>query len=193
MEILKGRFAFKDPVLAEMAETAHEIGAEMVLGLLPNPTGAGYFDTVSYGNQHMQFPIDPAVSAANGVPMGTVMEIENYTGPGTSNPPTTALVQPSSTTADNKLLGVLTGGQQTGVSLTVAVGKLATICVFGLVQVLCDATTTAGQNLIQSAATAGAAKTTGSAVTAGQGLGVALQAVTISSGTSLVWALIKPF
>lgn len=193
MHLLKARYRFNDPVIAEMAQIAHELGAESVIGVLPNPTGAGYYDSVSYGNQHMQFKIDSTVSAPTGVPMGTVMEIESYSGPGTGNPPTVALVQPSSTTADNKLLGVLTGGQETGVNTTVAPGNLATVCVFGLCQVLCDATTTAGQNLIQSAATAGAAKTTGSAVTAGQGLGVCLQAVTISSGTALVWALVKPF
>lgn len=182
---------FHDPELERMAEMATLLGSEMTIGVLPNPTGAGYYDAASYGNQHVQIPLDSTISG--NTPVGTLMEIENYAGPGTGARPTTPLVQPSSTTADNKLLGVLVGGQQTtgGTSTAIAPGALGTICVLGVAQILCDATTTAGQLLIQSAATAGAAKCDASAPAVGQSIGVCLQTVTISSGTALVWALIK--
>jgi hypothetical protein len=160
---------------------------------LTNPAGAGYFDAVTEGGLSLDFQIDSAVSGAS--PIGTVVELENYAGPGTSNPPTVPLVKPSSTTADSRVLGVITGGQSPNSNSggSVPAGKVANVRVLGLAQVLCDATTTAGQPLIQSAATAGCAKTTGSAVTAGQGIGICLQSVTISSGTALVWALIQKF
>lgn len=160
---------------------------------LTNPAGAGYFDAVVEGGLSLDFEIDSAVSGNS--PIGTLVEIENYAGPGTSNPPTVPLIKPSSTTADSKCVGVITGGQSPNSNSGGAVppGKIANVKVLGVAQVLCDATTTAGQPLIQSTTTAGCAKTTGSAVTPGQGVGICLQAVTISSGTALVWALICKF
>jgi hypothetical protein len=161
---------------------------------LTNPKGAGYFNAAIEGGLNLDFEIDSAVSGSS--PIGTVVEIENFAGPGTSNPPTVPLVKPSSTTADSKVVGVIVGGQSANSNSGtggVPPGDIANVRVIGIAQVLCDATTTAGQPLIQSAATAGCAKTTGSAVTAGQGIGICLQAVTISSGTALVWALIFKF
>ena len=165
----------------------------MPTGQLTNAQGAGYFNAVVNGNVTLDVEIDSAVSGSS--PIGTLVELEAYAGPGTSNPPTVPLVKPSSTTADFKPLGVIVGGQSANSNSGTAVppGKLANVCVLGIAQVLCDATTTAGQAMIQSAATAGCAKTTGSAVAPGQGIGVCLQAVTISSGTALVWALICKF
>ena len=163
----------------------------MTIGVLPNPLGAGYFDGApSIGNYHQTVKVD-TISAA--LPIGTVVELEAYAGPGTSNPPTVPVVQASSTTADSLVLGVITQGTVTSAVRTVAPGSAAVVCVLGICQVLCDATTTVGYPLIQSAATAGAAKctTSGAAPTAGQGLGVCLQAVTISSGTALVWAYVR--
>jgi hypothetical protein len=164
----------------------------MTITMLPNPTGAGYYNDVSYGAIRLQAVILSTVTGPT--PVGTLMEVVTpYTGPGTSNPPTLINVQPSSTSADYKLVGVLVGGAtgETANSATsVASGKVCTILIAGFAQILCDATTTAGNPLIQSAATAGAAKTA-STVTAGQGIGTALQAVTISTGTALVWSLIK--
>ena len=160
---------------------------------LTNPAGAGYYDAVVDGGLTLDFEIDSTVSGSS--PIGTVVELENYAGAGTSNPPTVPLVKPSSTTADSRTLGVIVGGQSPNSNSggSVPPGKVCSVKVLGLAQVLCDATTTAGQPLIQPAATAGCAKTSGSAVTAGQGIGICLQTVTISSGTALVWALIQKF
>ena len=160
---------------------------------LTNPKGAGYFNAAIEGGYTLDFEIDSAVSGNS--PVGTLVEIESYAGPGTSNPPTVPLVKPSSTTADSLCVGVITGGQSPNSNSggSIPPGKIANVKVVGVAQVLCDATTTAGQPLIQSAATAGCAKTTGSAVTNGQGIGICLQSVTISSGTALVWAYICKF
>ena len=160
---------------------------------LTNPAGAGYFDAVTEGGLKLDFVIDPATSGSS--PIGTVVELEAYAGPGTTNPPAVPYVKPSSTTADSLCVGVIVGGQSPNSNSggSVPPGKIANVQVLGLAQVLCDATTTAGQPLIQSAATAGCAKTSGSAVTNGQGIGICLQSVTIASGTKLVWALIGKF
>jgi len=178
-----------DLELAYWAHVAEEVNAEMVLGVLDNPTGAGYFNVPSYGNYHQQFTILSTVSGNS--PLGTLMEIVTpYTGPGTSAISVNVNVQPSSTTADYKLVGPLVGqntGRVANAATSVAPGALATVLRSGQSQILCDATTTAGSPLIQSAATAGAAKTNATPV-AGQTIGIALQAVTISSGTALVWA-----
>lgn len=163
----------------------------MSIGVLTNPLGAGYYDGApSIGNYQQSVKIDPNSAA---LPIGTVVELEAYAGPGTTNPPTVPVVQASSITADSLVLGVLAGGTVTSAAKTVAPATAGSVCVLGLIQVLCDATTTAGFPLIQSAVTAGAAKctTAGAAPAAGQGLGVALQAVTITTGTALVWAYIR--
>lgn len=159
----------------------------MTLGVLPNPLGAGYFDGApSIGNLHQSVKVDP-LSAA--LPIGTLVELEAYAGPGNNNPPTVPVVQASATTADNLLIGVITQGTVTSAARTVAPGSAAVICTMGICQVLCDATTAVGDALIQSAATAGAAKSGTHVI--GQTVGVALQAVTISSGTALVWAYVR--
>lgn len=184
-----------DQEIEYWAHVAEEIEAEMTIGVLPNPVGAGYFDYVTYsasiGNYHQTLPILSTVSGST--PLGTLMEIvQPYTGPGTGGSATMPTVQPSSTTADFLLLGPLAGGStnlSANASTSVPAGKLCSILRLGVGQILCDATTTAGNPLIQSAATAGAAKTNASAV-ASKTIGTALQAVTISSGTALVWASI---
>ena len=161
---------------------------------LTNPAGAGYFDAAVIGSLMLEVEIASTVSGNS--PVGTVVEVSSpFTGPGTTNPPAVPTVIPSSTTADFKCLGVIIGGQSPNSNSggSVPPGKIASVQVLGIAQVLCDATTVAGQALIQSAATAGCAKTTASAVAPGQGIGVCLQAVTIASGTALVWALIHKF
>jgi hypothetical protein len=177
-----------DSEIEEMAHVAGLLRSEMTIGVLPNPTGAGYYNAVSYGNYHSEFEILSTVSG--NTPVGTLMEVVTpYTGPGTSNPPTLVNIQPSSTTADNKLLGPVVGGSTgrlANAATSIPPGSTATILRLGIAQILCDATTTAGSLLIQSAATAGAAKTASGVL--GQTIGTALQAVTISSGTALVWA-----
>ena len=162
----------------------------MTIGVLPNPTGAGFYDGgPSVGNQHVSIEVDVATS----LPLGTLVEIEAYAGPGTGNPPTLPKVQASSLTPDALLVGVITGGKSVGLTTAIGPGAIAVVAVEGICQVLCDANnTTAGYPLIQSTTTAGTAKCTsaGAAPTAGLGIGVCLQTVTISSGTALVWAYI---
>jgi hypothetical protein len=162
----------------------------MTIGVLPNPTGAGFYDGgPSVGNQHISVEVDTATS----LPLGTLVEIEPYAGPGTGNPPTLPKVQASGTSNDNYVVGVLTGGKSVGLTTAIGPGAVGVVAVEGICQVLCDANnTTAGYPLIQSTTTAGTAKCTsaGAAPTAGLGIGVCLQSVTISSGTALVWAYI---
>lgn len=181
---------FFDSELEMYAHIAEEIRAEMTIGVLDNPLGAGYFNFANYGQVRQQFTMN---TAATGGPfaLGTLVEfLTPYTGPGTTATPAVVNVTPSSITADTKLAGVLDNplgtGEVANAAATVAAGKLCTVLRAGPGQILCDATTTAGGTLIQSAATAGAAKT-GTAVV-NQNIGTALQAVTISSGTALVWA-----
>lgn len=163
----------------------------MTIGVLPNPTGAGFYDGApSVGNQHVSIEV---VTGSAALPKGTLVEIEPYAGPGTGNPPTVPTVQASSTTPDALTIGVITGGQTSGLTTSIAAGSIAVVTVEGICQVLCDANnTTAGYPLIPSTTTAGSAKCTsaGAAPTAGLGIGVCLQTVTISSGTALVWAYI---
>jgi hypothetical protein len=181
-----------DSEIEYWADQAAQIKAEMTIGVLPNPTGAGYFDVGNYGNYHSQYEILSTVTGPT--PVGTLMEfVSPYTGPGTGATPTLVNVQPSSTTADFLLAGIVVGGStnlSANASTSVVSGKVATILWKGIAQILCDATTTAALPLIQSAATAGAAKTNASPV-ASKTIGTALQAVTISSGTALVWAMIE--
>lgn len=157
---------------------------------LPNPTGAGYFNLPTYGGDELSFEI---VAGSGSLVKGTLVEIVTpYTGPGTAPRAAVPFVQASATTADNKLVGVIVGGESAndGNGTAFPAGAVVKVRTIGVAQVLCDATTTAGSTLIQSTATAGCAKT-GTAVTA-QTVGIALQAVTISSGTALVWSLLKP-
>lgn len=178
-----------------VAKHGDMLDAMMTIGVLPNPTGAGYFDYTTYaasiGNYRQSLPILSTVSGPT--PLGTLMEIVTpYTGPGTGALATMPTVQPSSTTADFLLLGPVDGGSTNLVAnaaTSVVSGTVCTILRMGVGQILCDATTTAGLPLIQSAATAGAAKTNATPV-ASKTIGTALQAVTISSGTALVWASI---
>jgi hypothetical protein len=80
---------------------------------------------------------------------------------------------------------------QAGPNLTCMVGTK------GICQVLCDNTTTVGHTLIVSATathTGQASDSGGTAFTLGSTIGVALQAVTVSTGPKLVWAKIDvPF
>lgn len=158
----------------------------MTIGVLPNPVGAGYFDgSPSIGNYHQSVKVDPNSAA---LPIGTVVELQGFAGPGTTNPPVVPTVQASSETADYLVLGVIQyGSNGIGTTTSIPGGSIAVICTAGICQVLCDATTTVGASLIQSASHTGTAAP-GSATTAP--LGVALQAVTINSGTALVWAYI---
>lgn len=134
--------------------------------------------------------VDPTLTA--NLPMGTLVELESYTasitGDGVYVPPAVPVVQPSATTADFLLLGVVLGGSSRG-SAAIP-GGIAQVCVDGICQVLCDNTTTVGHPLVQSTSIAGAAHDNSTTAVLGKTIGTALQAVTISSGTALVWSYI---
>jgi hypothetical protein len=152
-----------------------------------NPLGANN-QQPTYDNRFTVFELDPGVE--DPVPVGTLMQIENYTWPTSPGDGqfTPAYVEPSAAASPGyRLVGVCIGGSSPGSAAQP--GGACMVLTEGLTQILCDASTTAGDPLEQSAATAGAAKTE-STVTAGTGIGVALEAVTISSGTALVPAYI---
>lgn len=155
-----------------------------------NPTGAGYFNLPVIGGLIIDIEIDSSVSGNS--PIGTLVELKGYSGPGTGARATPPTVIPSSTTGDKLCLGVIVGGETVndGNGTTIAPGSVAQVLISGVAQVLCDATTVVGTSLIQSAATAGCAKDGTGTLVVGTVIGTALQAVTISSGTALVWALI---
>ncbi len=159
---------------------------------LTNPKGAGYFDIFQNGALTLDFEINPDVEG--NTPIGTLVELTTpYTGPGTGATPDVPLITPSADTADFLLVGAVVGGTTTnnGNGTSIAPGEVANVCIAGVCQILCDATTVAGDPLIQSAATAGAAKTAAAAVLA-KTIGVALESVTIDEGTALVWCYIRP-
>jgi len=161
---------------------------------------AGQNQPANTGMMIFEYGLDPALTAK--VPLGTLMELEAYapspaiTGDGSYNYP---IIQPSSETADLLLVGVVVGGPSLGHSPYLPAGAtgspggpvMAMVCVEGICQVLSSNTTTVGHALIQSTTVAGAAEDSGgTTATAGKTIGTVLQAVTISSGTALVWAYI---
>jgi hypothetical protein len=162
----------------------------MPTGTATNPTGAGYFNEINLGGLTLDVQIDTGVSGNS--PIGMLVELAAYAGPGTGARQTPPTVIPSSTTADKLCLGVIVGGETVhdGNGLTIPPGGVAQVMTFGICQVLCDATTVEGTSLIQSAATAGCAKDGSGTLLVGGVIGTCLQAKTISSGTALVWALI---
>jgi hypothetical protein len=162
--------------------------------LLPNPTGAGYFNLPSIGGLELEVQVDS--SQATALPLGSLVEIVNYTGPGTGARSTPPTIKASSTTADFKLLGIVTAGgnsEDANGVVSVAAGQVAKVAVIGsVVQALFDANnTTAGHLAVQSTTTAGTC-TDSATATAGKTVGVILQAVTIATGTALVWILVRP-
>lgn len=157
---------------------------------LANPLGAGFFNFIETGAQLQTYEIDPDVSGD--LPLGTVMEIEDYSGPGLLNPPLAPLIQPSSTSQDDNVIGVLVGGLDYASNTIAKVPPrgVAQVLTSGICQVLCDASTTAGQPMVASPITPGCAEST--ATPTKRTIGLCLQSVEISSGTALVWAYIGP-
>jgi hypothetical protein len=135
-------------------------------------------ETPGTGSFQMQMEYDPAQSG--NLNNGNVVAIEaNNVGP-------PFLIKKVTTTPDFLMWGVVvdapTGGYTPGSSCS--------ILVHGVVQVLFDANnTTQGHLAIQSSTTAGTC-TDSATATVGKTLGTILQAVTISSGTALVWVAV---
>jgi hypothetical protein len=114
------------------------------------------------------------------LPVGTLVEIViPFTG---QSEFTGIQVKRSATTADNLLLGVVTGGPSPGASI--AVGGIGMVTVDGFTQVLMDGATTAGHFIKQSTATAGDG-TDSSTATLGQTIGEVLQTI---ASAGLAWA-----
>lgn len=214
---------FADPELLEMARIAEELGATMhplgnsynALGLnnqqpeyqcLWAPMGVSQASTTTA-------IVNPPLLAAAWVP-GILLSliaagVGSNPGPGGDDDGSTnytvAQVDIAATSATTFLAGVLLGfgapgsflnaapntfaPSQTGPNLTAMVGTK------GICQVFCDNTTTVGDTLIPSTTHAGFAHDSGgTSSTFGSTIGVALQAVTISTQAKLVWAKIDiPF
>jgi hypothetical protein len=158
---------------------------------------AGQNQQPTYAGVVCEWAIDPALTAA--ILVGMLVEFEATTivpaGDGAYTP---VYVQPSSTTADALIAGVMIGSPSVGTasaipnSIAGGASQVAMVLSYGVTQVLCDNTTTVGHTLIASTGTAGIAHDAGASTgTAARTIGTALQAVTISSGTALVWAKIN--
>lgn len=139
----------------------------------------------------------PATLATNlttpGNGVGVVVEMQSWNGvtSGASGSPTHPTVKLSATTADQLIVGVSQGTTADLAPVTVT-GQALRVRRFGIGLVIVDNTTTIGHTLLQSTGTAGAATDSGgTTATAGRTIGVALQALTVSSGLGLILALIK--
>lgn len=124
---------------------------------------------------------------------GVVLEMQSWNGltSGASGSPTHPTVALSATTADGLIIGVGKGSPITGNPVT-ATGQVVQVQRFGLGKIIVDNTTVVGHALVQSTSTAGAAHDSGGvAGTTNETIGVALQALTVSSGLGIIYALIK--
>jgi len=156
--------------------------------LITNPLGAGYFDLVQNGGSIMDIKID--LTVVGNSPIGTLVEIMPYAGPGAGAKTTAPTVIPAAIVSDNMVLGVIIGGQTVnkGSGTTIAPGSVAQVLIAGIAQVLVDQTTTVGSPLVQSTVVAGTARNGVGAL--GKVIGVSLQAVTFVATPLLCWSLI---
>jgi hypothetical protein len=125
--------------------------------------------------------------------VGLVVEIQSWNGltSGASGSPTHPTVALSATTADGSIVGVISGAQVAGSGVSVP-GQVVQVRRFGITPVIVDNTVTAGHALVQSTGTAGAAHDSGGVGgTQGETIGIALEAVTVSSGLGLTLMLVK--
>jgi hypothetical protein len=139
----------------------------------------------------------PATLGANitkpAVGEGILLELQSWNGltSGAASAPTHPTVTLSSTTADGGIIGVGIGGQVQGMPVTTP-GQIVTVKRWGITKVIVDNTTVVGHALVQSTTTAGVAHDSG-AVTAtnDEVVGFALQALTVSSGLGMIYAMVK--
>jgi hypothetical protein len=134
------------------------------------------------------------VAAAPTAPgVGAVVQIQGWNGTASAASggplhPTFAL---SSTTADGSIIGVVQGMTTGGQGVTV-LGAACKVRSFGIGLVLVDNTTVVGHALVQSTGTAGVAHDSGGVGgTQNETIGIALAALTISSGLGIIPAFIK--
>ncbi len=148
-----------------------------------NPHGAGYRNAITNGAILQQYV------AAEDLPLGSVVEIQDYAGPGTASPPAVPKVALSSETPDTQVIGVVVDGDINGTGIVPA-GLVATVLIDGVCQVLADGDIVEGYPLVQSPENAGAVEA--SEVPASRTVGIALQSLVIEEGTALIWAYIDP-
>lgn len=128
-----------------------------------------------------------------GLGVGAVVELQSWTGlvSGASGSPGYPTVALSATTADAVIVGVVDGSTTGGQPVT-ATGQVVNVVRFGIAKVIVDNTCTVGHVLVQSTGTAGVAHDSGGVTgVAGQNIGTVLEAVTVSSGLGMTYALIK--
>jgi len=130
---------------------------------------------------------------APGAGVGAVVQMQSWDGvqSGASGNPKHPTVALSATTADGLCIGVVQGGT-TGLSPVQVPGQAVKVKHFGIGLVIVDNTTVVGHALVQSTGTAGAAHDSGGVTgTTNETIGVALQALTVSSGLGIIYAFIK--
>lgn len=128
-----------------------------------------------------------------GLGVGAVVELQSWNGltSGASGSPTYPTVALSATTADGNIVGVSVGSGAADQGVTVT-GEVIQVVRFGIAKVIIDNTSVVGHALVQSTGTAGAAHDSGGVTgTTNENIGVALQAVTVSSGLGMCYALVK--
>jgi hypothetical protein len=138
-----------------------------------------------------EYQYDPAVTTPN-LTNGMVVVLYGGYLPGTGDETnvTTSqypVIRQASTTPGYNNVGVVVNAPTGGY----APGSIVQVCVGGIAQVLCDANnTTFGKLLVAGSTTAGAA-TAASTPTEGETIAVCLATTTISSGTALVYGLMR--
>jgi hypothetical protein len=125
--------------------------------------------------------------------VGAVVELQSWNGStsGATGSPTYPTVALSATTADGSIVGVIDGGNSAGTAVATP-GQVVNVVRYGIVKIIVDNTTVVGHALVQSTSTAGAAHDSGGVGgTQGETIGIALQALTVSSGLGMIYALVK--
>ena len=151
-----------------------------------NPSGAGFYNWFTNGAVRQQFLVNDGVDGL--LPLGTVVQIDPYDGPEDLPATNVPTVQPSSTSSSVSVIGVVSAGTDLSGVPNVPPGKVATVTCVGITRILVDASVVAGDYLVQSPLTPGAAQSSSSPSTTT--LGVCLENVDVPSGTALAWAYI---
>ena len=148
-----------------------------------NPRGAGYGNYITNGAVLQQYV------AYQDLPIGALVEIAAYNGPGDTSPPSVPYVALGSIAADGMTIGVVVAGDITG-SQTVKAGGVAVVLVRGIAQVLCDSTVTYAQFLENSNDNYGCGQST--AFPTFPVAGMVLESVTVDAGPLPAWCFINP-
>lgn len=124
--------------------------------------------------------------------VGACVQIQGWNGvtSAASGSPTHPTVALTTTTDNPSLVGVICGAQVVGSGVSVT-GQAVMVRRYGITPIIVDNTCTIGHTLLASTGTAGAASDSGgTTTTAGETIGVVLEAVTVSSGLGLTLCLV---